>query len=248
MVRKLLCVAVMLAVVAAGAASAQSKNTGPKLYRWVDKQGKVHYDDALPPEAVDQARREFNAKTGAATGSVDRALTAEERAQQEAAQKAAEEAALLAGEQKRQEEIMLASYATEADLSRSYGERIGLLKMTLESTDISIRSLRENLASMLSQASDAELEGRRVMEDRVKKIRELHAEKIKQQAFQVNRRLELGELNAEYERMLVRYRELRNPSPAPAMPPVSPPPGQAPLTGAGPGPISLPRMATSNPD
>lgn len=226
MVRKLLCVAVMIAVVAAGAASAQSKKSGTKLYRWVDKQGKVHYDDALPPEAVDQARREFDAKTGTVTGSVDRALTPEERAQQEAELKAAEEAASLAGEQKRQEEIMLASYATEADLSRSYGERIALLKMTLESTDISIRSLRENLASMLSQASDAELEGRKVTDDRVKTIRELHAEKIKQQAFQVNRRIELVALNTEYERMLARYRELRNPSPAPPVPPASTPPEQ----------------------
>ena len=226
MVRKLLCVAVMIAVVAAGAASAQSNKSGPKLYRWVDKQGKVHYDDALPPEAVDQARREFNAATGTVTGSVDRALTPEERAQQEVERKAAEEAAFLAGEQKRQEEIMLASYATEADLSRSYGERIALLKMTLESTDISIRSLRENLATMLSQASDAELEGRKVMDDRVKAIRELHAEKIKQQAFQVNRRTELVALNTEYERMLARYRELRNPSPAPATPAPSTPPEQ----------------------
>lgn len=225
MVRKLLCVAVMIAVVAAGAASAQTKKTGPKLYRWVDKQGKVHYDDALPPEAVDQARREFNAATGATTGSVDRALTPEERAQQEAEQKAAEEAAFLVAEQKRQEEIMLTSYATEADLNRTYGERIALLKMTLESTDISIASLRENLAAMLSQASDAELEGRKVMDDRIKTIRELHAEKLKQQTFQVNRRAELVALNAEFERMLARYRELRNPSPTPAAPPASPPPG-----------------------
>lgn len=222
MIRKLLCVAVMIAVVAASAASAQTK---PKLYRWVDKEGKVHYDDALPPEAVDQARREFSAATGAATGSVDRALTPEERAQQAAAKLAAEEAALQAGEQKRQEEIMMASYATEADMSRTYAERINLLKMTLESTDISIKSLRENLATMLSQASDTELENRKVLGDRAVAIRELHAEKIKQQAFQVNRRHELIELNAEYARMLARYRELRGAQSAPPtttpMPPAS---------------------------
>lgn len=209
MIRKPLCLAVLLAVLAASAAGAQD-NAGPKLYRWVDKQGKVHYDDALPPEAVDQARREFNARTGTATGSVDRALTPEERAQLAAAARAAAESGAVASERKRQEEIMMASYANEAELSRAYNERIGLLKLTLESTVVSIKNLRESLATMLSQASDTELDKRHVTDDRVKSIRELHAERLKQQVFQSNRRLELEALNAEYERMLARYRELRS--------------------------------------
>ncbi len=48
-------------LLAAGVAAQEKKPEGPKLYRWVDKQGKVHYDDALPPEAVNQARREYSA-------------------------------------------------------------------------------------------------------------------------------------------------------------------------------------------
>ncbi len=205
----------LVAAIAAGAVDAQTK---PKLYRWVDKDGKVHYDDALPPEAVNQARREFNARTGSATGTVDRALTPEERALKAAELKAAEAAALLAGEQKRQEDIMMASYQTELELRRTYEERIGLLRTTLESTDISINSLRENLGMMLAQASDTELSGRKVVEDRAKTIRELHAEKLKQQSFQVNRRIELDALTAEFARMLNRYRELKAASSAPATP------------------------------
>ena len=220
MIRKSLCLAVVLAVLAAGVANAQDKS-GPKLYRWVDKQGKVHYNDALPPEAVDQARREFSAKTGTVTGTVDRALTPEERAQQAAALQAAAEAAAKAGEQKRQEEIMMAAYETEADIRRAYGERIALLTLTLESTDISIKSLRENLATMLAQASDAELENRRVTEDRVSTLGELYTEKMKQQAFQVNRRVELEALNAEFARMLNRYRELRGTSATPTTAPAA---------------------------
>jgi len=81
-----LILAMLVLLMAASAAQAQDKK---KLYRWVDKQGKVHYDDALPPEAVDQARREFNASNGNSAGSVDRALTAEERAQAQASQDAA---------------------------------------------------------------------------------------------------------------------------------------------------------------
>jgi hypothetical protein len=218
MIRKSICAAIVLAVFAAGAVDAQSTKGGKKLYRWVDAQGKVHYDDALPAEAVNQAQKVFNSKTGSQVAAVDRALTADERAQQAAALKAAEDAALKAGEQKRQEDIMMASYQTEADIRRAYDERIALLKMTLESTDVSIKSLRENLATMLSQASDTELEGRRVVEDRAKAIRELHEERNKQQMFQVNRRAELAALSDEFARMLARYRELRAAEAAPATP------------------------------
>lgn len=209
MMRTALSLALLACLTVAGVAAAQDKDQGPKLYRWVDKDGKIHYDQALPPEAVNQARREFNAKTGTATGSVDRALTDEERAALAAAAKAAAEAAAIAGEQKRLEDIMMASYETETDMRRAYGERIALLKMTLESTDISIKSLGENLASILSQASDTELENRRVLADRTLAIRELHAEKMKQQSLQANRRADLAALNAEFARMLARYRELR---------------------------------------
>lgn len=221
MSRKPLFLTLVAAMLIAGIASAQDK--GAKLYRWVDKQGKVHYDQALPPEAVDQARREFSAKTGTAVGSVDRALTPEERAQLEAEAKAAAEAAIAANEQKRLEDIMMASYLTEQDMRRAYGERISLLTMTIESTDISIKSLRENLATLLQQASDTELDNRRVLDDRVQTLRELHSEKVKQQNLQASRRADLAALNAEFARMLARYRELRGAATAPAATATTPP-------------------------
>ena len=216
----------LLAALLATTAVAQKKD-GPKLYRWVDKDGKVHFDQALPPEAVQQARTEFNTETGRTLGQVDRALTQEERDAQAAAAAAAAQAEAAAAEQKRQEDIMMASYSTEMDLRRAYGERISLLQMTIESTDISIKSLRENLAEILAQASETELSGRRVLEDRAQTIREMHTEKTKQQALQVNRRNELAALNAEFARMLSRYRELRgaNPTDAPtAAAPATPAP------------------------
>jgi len=227
MKRPLLSLAIAASLVASGLAAAQ-KSDAPKLYRWVDKQGKVHFDQALPPEAVEQARTEFSIKSGRNVGSVDRALTPEERAAQAAAADAAAQAAAAANEQKRQEDVMMASYETENDLRRAYGERIGLLQMTVESTEVSIRSLRENLTTLLSQASDTELDGRRVLDDRSKTIRELHTEKMKQQELQAARRADLATLNAEFARMLGRYRELRGATttpPATVAPPAAAPAG-----------------------
>jgi hypothetical protein len=219
-----------LALLLAAGVAAQEKAQGPKLYRWVDKQGKVHYDDALPPEAVNEARREYNPRTGTSVGSVDRALTAEERAAQAAQAAAAAQAASADNERKRQEDIMMASYETEMDMRRAYGERIGLLTTTIESTDISIRSLADNLQSILAQASDTELDNRRVLDERKKVIVDMHAEKTKQEALQRTRRADLAALNAEFARMLLRYRELKG---AEAAARAAAPPPNAPATPAG---------------
>ena len=220
--RASLAITLILALAAAGMAHGQAKG-GTKLYRWVDKQGKVHYDDALPPEAVNQARREFNAKNGNAVGDVDRALTPEERAAQATAAVAAAAAQKGAAEQKRLEDIMMASYETEIDMRRAYGERIGLLQTTIDSTDISIKSLNDNLASMLAQASETELDNRRVLDDRQKMIRDLHAEKLKQETLQQSRHADLEALNAEFARMLARYRQIKAGATTAAAPPATAP-------------------------
>ncbi|HMB57825.1 MAG TPA: DUF4124 domain-containing protein [Arenimonas sp.] len=201
-----LILAMLVLLMAASAAQAQDKK---KLYRWVDKQGKVHYDDALPPEAVDQARREFNASNGNSAGSVDRALTAEERAQAQASQDAAAKAAAVVQAQQMQESSMLVNYQTEADLRHAYDERITLLKQTIESTDIGLKGVRSSLADMLAQASETELDNRKVDAKRAGDIRELHVEMIKQQNIQSSRMSELASLDSEFQRVLARYRELR---------------------------------------
>lgn len=198
---------------------------GKKLYRWVDADGKVQISDTLPPEMVGSERREINAGTGRATGTVARELTPEEKAAQAAADLQAQDEAVRLAEQKRNEDAMLASYLTEDDLKRAYGERISLLKQTLESTDVSLMSLRSSLAMQLADASESELAGKQVDDKRLAKIRELHAELGRQRQFQANRHLELMSLDAEFVRMLERYRLRRAEgaqatAPAPVAPPV----------------------------
>jgi hypothetical protein len=51
-------------LLAAGIAGAQEKAPDKKIYRWVDKNGKVQISDQLPPEAVTQSRKEYSANSG----------------------------------------------------------------------------------------------------------------------------------------------------------------------------------------
>jgi hypothetical protein len=194
------------------AAQAQKKpdaTTTKKLYRWVDKNGKTQISDTLPPDQAGQARKELSAKSGTATSSVDRALTEEERAAQSIKDEQQAVVAKAAADQKRLEEAMLVSYQSEAEVSRVYKERLDLLQQTIESTDISIKSIRGSLAGMLSQAAESELKKRPVDDKDVRSIKELHEELLKQQAAQINRRVDIKSLEDEYQKVLLRYRDLR---------------------------------------
>lgn len=209
MKRKTLLALTLIAAVVAGAADAQDKGK-KKLYRWVDADGKVHFSDALPPEAVDQARKEFSATSGMSTGAIDRALTAEERAALAAQAASAAEQAKLEEERKRQEQAMLASYETEDDLKRAFDTRVDLLRQAIEAVEASISGQRDSLLAQLADAAATELAGRPVDAKRAQTIRDLRDELVRHQDLLIRREVEMGALDLEYKRTLERYRELRD--------------------------------------
>ncbi len=231
MVRKMLSLAVMAAVLATGAAGAQEK--AKKLYRWVDKDGKIQYSDALPPEAVDQARTEINSSSGMATGSVERALTPEERAAKEAQDAALATASKEAERVRQTEEAMIASFQNEDELKRSFKIRTELLQQTLDAIEAGIGSQRASLASLLADASEAELAGKPVNPKQAGSIRELHTEMAKQQQMLVLKQGELVDLDKELVRLVERFREMKGEASgaAPTAAPAPAPADQAPPAG-----------------
>ena len=221
MARTLLSVAVLCAVLAASVAGAADKPK--KLYRWVDKEGKVQFSDTLPPEAVDQARTEINSESGMATATVEKALTPEERAERDRLASIQAEARKELEKVRQTEEAMIASFQTEDELKRSFQVRITLLQQTLDAIEAGIGGQRASLASLLADASEAELEGKKVNAKQAATIRELHVEMAKQQQMLVLQQGDLVDLDSELLRLLERFRSMKGgeaaapePSPAPA--------------------------------
>lgn len=179
-----------------------------KLYRWVDAEGKVHYTDTLPPEAVDQARDEIS-RSGTTVNRVERALTAEERAAQEA--EAAENARLAAikAEQDKMDAALTGSYATEADLARAYRERFDLLDQSLEAARVGIRSQERSLEEQLAHAAALERGGKPVPATVQSTIEAARKQVEDQREFLRRREGELQNLQTEYEGILQRYRLLK---------------------------------------
>lgn len=215
MMRSILGLAVISTLLLAGIADAQQVKP-KKLYRWVDKEGKVQFSDTLPPEAVDQARTEISSQSGMATATVERALTPEERAAQALNDAALAKASQEAEQVRQTEEAMIASFQTEADLRRSFQARTSLLQQNLDAIEAGIASQRASLASLLSDASDAELTGRPVNVQQATTIRELHTEMAKQQQMLVLKQGELVGLDQELLYLIDRFREIKGLDDAPA--------------------------------
>jgi hypothetical protein len=179
-----------------------------KLYRWVDKDGKVHYSDTVPPSEVDQARDELNTQ-GRTVDRVDRAMTEAELAE-------AAEAAAIAEQQRKAKEaeehmdsVLLSSYDEEADLKRAYDERFDLVAQSIESARVGIRSQEKSLADILAHAADLERAGKPVSENIQRSI-EISRKQVSQQSdYLADREAEQSALQKEYDDTLARYRRLK---------------------------------------
>lgn len=219
MIRALLSVAIASTLLVAIPVDAQQKSQQKKLYRWVDKDGKVQFSDALPPEAVDQARTEFNAASGTATAQVERALTEEERKAKAEADRLQAIADKEAEQARKTEAAMIASFQTEDELKRSFSNRIDLVKQTLEAIEAGIASQRASLASLLADAAENELAGTAVMARKATEIRNLHQDMVRQQQMLVLKQGELVELDEELARLVERFREIKGLGTPPAATP-----------------------------
>jgi len=209
-------------------AVAQTATPKKKLYCW-NENGHTVCGDTLPASAANNARTEFNAASGRQTGTVNRALTAEEQA---AAATAAEEAQASADAEtarRRRDLAMVESYTSEADLRRAYGERITLLDDALKASQLGETNLRRSLVSLLDEASDLELSNKPVPPALLANIRTQHDELQKQLRILGQQRLDRAGLDDELAEAVTRYRALRQPNAAaPSAPEAAPAPATPP--------------------
>jgi hypothetical protein len=138
----------LLLTLAAGIADAQSQKGGQKVYRWVDKNGQVHYGDSIPVEYADQDRDVLN-KQGVTVGREQGQVTAEEAAAKVAADKAARD------EQKRRlrDRVLLQTYQSVEELEVLRDNRLELVDSQLVIQEQSLANLRAQHAMIKKQAA-----------------------------------------------------------------------------------------------
>lgn len=123
-----------------------------KMYKWVDKSGKTHYGDTIPPEYADQGNEQLD-KRGQVVNKTDAALTpAQIRERDEAAVKAKKdkEDAL---EFQRRDKALLATYTDLREIDASLQRNLGQLDVQIQSNLLRIKSVQGRLDSLKQQAA-----------------------------------------------------------------------------------------------
>ena len=179
-----------------------------KLYRWTDKDGKVHYSDQVPPEAVDNARSELN-EQGITVKNTERALTEDERAARDAELAAAAEKARIEAEKARQDDMLLTSYPTEEALERAYQERFDLLDQTITSSRTAVQSQQKSLNDLLAHAASLERAGKPVPASVSQSIDLARRQLDEQGEYLGKREQERASLTEEHAAAVRHYREVK---------------------------------------
>lgn len=179
-----------------------------KLYCWNEGKERI-CSDALPADAVNNAREVFNASSGLRSGQVDRALNEDERAEAAAAEAQQRLDEMARETRQRTEQAMLSTYGSEADLRRVFTERAGILDNNIATAQYNVASLRDALFTAMAGAGDSELAGRAVGDRQVATIRQRHAQLMAQQRMQATFERQRQELDAEIEETVGRFRLLK---------------------------------------
>lgn len=134
----------LLFCLSAGLASAQE----PKLYRWVDENGVVHYGDSIPARYAELERQVVN-EHGITVDVMQAKKTDEELAEEARLEELRVEAEL----QRRRDQALLATYLTIDEIEMHRDRRVELFQAQARVTELYLRNLQRRMESLREEAS-----------------------------------------------------------------------------------------------
>ncbi|MGB0513365.1 MAG: DUF4124 domain-containing protein [Wenzhouxiangellaceae bacterium] len=131
---------------------------GQTVYKWVDEDGNVHYSQTLPPDKAQEQHDKLTAE-GLLAERIERAPTPEERKALEAELQALRQEQARQRRQQQEDQMFLATYPTEADVSRSFDARRDTLESERETIETLLGENRQNFNELILQAAAHERRG-----------------------------------------------------------------------------------------
>jgi uncharacterized protein DUF4124 len=199
---------VLVLALLSSAAVAQSDKQ-KKLYRWVDKNGQVHYGDSVPAEYAEQDRDVLN-RQGVPVGREEGTITPEEAAAKAAADKAARD------EQKRKlrDRVLLQTYQSVKELEVLRDNRLELVDAQLTIQEQSLSNLRAQRAQIERQATryapaNKDENAPPIPDEVAADLERSSSDIVTQEANLVKRRDERESIRLNFEADIKRYEELR---------------------------------------
>ncbi|WP_006788753.1 DUF4124 domain-containing protein [Thiorhodospira sibirica] len=179
-----------------------------QMHRWVDAQGRTHYADTPPPDAVGYERHLLD-QQGIIRQSIERAKTPEEirherRITEEQRRREQERV-----EQRRQDAILLKMFDTERDIEIARADRLSIVETNIQITDEKLSSLHAQWAQHKRRIEAYENSGQQVPDDWREEGTSLQRQIAEHEQYRNSRARERDNIQAQFDADLQRFRELR---------------------------------------
>jgi chromosome segregation ATPase len=186
-----------------------------KMFKWVDKSGKTHYGDTIPPEYADQGNEQLD-KRGQVVNKTDAALTpAQIKARDEAAAKAKKEKED-ALEAQRRDKALLATYTELREIDSSLNRNLGAIDVQIKSNELRIKSAQGRLDGLKKQEATFVQRKKPVPGDIANAIKATEGEITQTHANIAKLEQEKTAMRQRYAADKARFRELKGMPPEPA--------------------------------
>ena len=134
----------LLCLAAVPAAAQQS----PKLYRWVDSEGVVHYGDSIPAEYAELERQVVN-EHGITVDVMQAKKTEEDKEEERKRAELLKKAEL----RRRADQALLATYLTVDEIEMHRDRRVELFQAQARVTELYLRNLQRRMDLLREEAS-----------------------------------------------------------------------------------------------
>lgn len=196
-----LILAATLATVFAGGTLAQDK--GLKLYKWVDKNGVVHYGSSVPPEYANQQLEVLNSE-GLTVKTIE-AHKAKEAPQDKAA---AEAKAKQEQAQQATDQMLLDTYTSVADIEHDRDTHLRALNAQIDITHAAISGLQDSLASYQKREQQLERQHRPIPAELKNNLLSTQQQLEADQKLLLQQQQQKPAMQAQYDAYIKRFQQL----------------------------------------
>ena len=205
----------------AGTSAYAGPNDSPRIKKCQDAGGRWHYGDTADALCKQSKVVEIN-KQGITTKEIAAPLTADELKQRELNKSSVEAEKKKAEEQARQDQLLLATYGHEDDISFVRDRKIADIEGQVLASKQTLASLSNALKRIQAQAAEEQRGGKPVSEASAKHIANIEAQIAKHEQYVALKKQEEEATRIQANKDTVRYRELKK-----IQPPTTPAPAVA---------------------
>jgi len=195
-----------------------------RIKKCQDAAGRWHYGDSADEQCAQSKVIELD-RQGVKRKEVAAPLTESELKAHEAQRAEEAEARKQAAEQQRRDEIMLATYAVEADITLTRDRKLADVDNQIHSNEETLKSLRNSLTRLQKSAAEEQRGGKPVSAQTAKTIANNEAQIAKHEALIKKMQADKETIRTQFQAELERFRELKAKQVAPpaAKPGAAPP-------------------------